>query len=95
MLPVKDHDGRLTGQQMVHYCAALVFASLMPVFHGAAGLVYAGGAVLLGLVFLGTTLYFRRACSTASARRVLRASLLYLPALLGLLLLDALLKVSV
>ncbi len=55
---------------------------------GSAGLLYLGGAVLLGLTFLATAVGFQRGRSLGQARRVLRASLLYLPGLLVLLLLD-------
>jgi protoheme IX farnesyltransferase len=55
---------------------------------GSAGVLYLGGAVLLGLGFLASGLRFRRRRSAEQARRVLRASLLYLPGLLALLLLD-------
>ena len=53
-----------------------------------AGPLYFGGALLLGLVFLGFGAVQAYAPSTASARRVLFASLLYLPALLALLAFD-------
>jgi protoheme IX farnesyltransferase len=88
MLPVLDQDGRMSGRQMVSYCLALLPASLAPALLGAAGLVYLTGAVFLGLGFLSCTVAFRRAPSMGQARRVLRASLIYLPALLLLLLLD-------
>ena len=88
MLPVVDPRGSMTGRQMVTYCMALIPVSLMPVVLGAAGPIYLAGAALLGLGFLGYTLGFIRSHSVAQARRVLRASLIYLPALLALLLAD-------
>jgi protoheme IX farnesyltransferase len=88
MLPVADRGGKLTGRQMFNYCLALIAASLMPVASGSAGWLYTAGALLLGLGFLACTVSFWRCGTTASARRVLRASLLYLPALLTLLLLS-------
>lgn len=88
MLPVVDGDGRRTSQNMVLYCLALLAVSLQPALCGEAGLLYLGGAVLLGLTFLAAALGFRRWRSHCQARRVLRASLLYLPGLLALLLLD-------
>jgi protoheme IX farnesyltransferase len=88
MLPVVDRRGTLTARHMVTWCLALIPASLGPVLLGKAGLLYLVGAVLLGLFFLGTALRFRRQHGVAQARRVLRASLLYLPGLLALLLLD-------
>ena len=88
MLPGTDSDGRRTSQNMILYCLALLVVSLQPVLYGDAGLLYLGGAVLLGLAFLAAALGFRRSRSYCQARRVLRASLLYLPGLLALLLLD-------
>jgi protoheme IX farnesyltransferase len=89
MLPVVDRRGGMTGRQMVSYCLVLIPVSLTPVLLHRAGLVYLAGAVLLGLFFLGGALAFWRGNTPARARRVLRASLIYLPALLALLLLDA------
>jgi protoheme IX farnesyltransferase len=89
MLPVLDPAGRRTARQMATYCLALLPASLMPVLLGAAGPVYFAGAAPMGLGFLATALAFGRNVSDRSARRVLRASLGYLPGLLGLLVLDA------
>ncbi len=88
MLPGTDSDGRRTSQNMILYCLALLAVSLQPVLYGDAGLLYLGGAVLLGLAFLATALSFRRGRSYSQARRVLRGSLVYLPGLLALLLLD-------
>jgi protoheme IX farnesyltransferase len=88
MLPVLDPHGVRTGQRMIAFCLALVPASLGPVLLGSAGLIYLGGAVLLGLYFLAGAVAFRRSRTQRQARRVLRISLFYLPALLLLLLLD-------
>lgn len=88
MLPVVDPQGGMTGRQMVVYCLVLIPVSLAPVALHRAGLVYLVGAVLLGVFFLSGAVAFWRCSSQAQARRVLRASLLYLPALLALLFLD-------
>ncbi len=88
MLPVVDPRGGITGRQMVLYCLALIPVSLMPVVFGAAGVIYLVGALVLGGIFLGSTIGFIRSHSVVQARRVLRASLVYLPALLALLLVD-------
>jgi protoheme IX farnesyltransferase len=90
MLPVLDRDGSRTGRQMLHYCLALIPVSLMPAVLGMAGPVYVVGAALLGIGFLASALGFMRAATPTQARRVLRASLVYLPALFLLLLLDGL-----
>jgi protoheme IX farnesyltransferase len=88
MLPVVDRAGTLTARHMVLYCLVLLPASLVPLLLGAAGPLYLGGAVLLGLGFLASALRFGRHRTAGQARRVLRASLVYLPGLLALLLLD-------
>jgi protoheme IX farnesyltransferase len=88
MLPVLDGRGRRTGQQMVLYCLSLLLVSVAPALAGDAGWLYFAGAVVLGSAFLAPALSFRRKPSLAHARRVLRASLWYLPGLLALLLLD-------
>lgn len=88
MLPVVDPQGQRTAHNMVLYCLVLLVVSLQPVLFGSAGVLYLSGAALLGLAFLATALGFQRWRSLCQARRVLRASLLYLPGLLALLLLD-------
>jgi heme o synthase len=90
MLPVMDPDGTSTSRKMVGFCAALVAASFLPVTISPAGLFYVLGAGVLGGIFLASTLQFTRDCSVVQARRVLRASLVYLPLLLALLLLQGL-----
>jgi len=90
MLPVVDEHGGLTGRHMVSYCLALIPVSLAPVLFLQAGPVYAAGAILLGVGFLRSAVSFWRRTSTAQARNVLHASLVYLPVLLALLLLEGL-----
>jgi heme o synthase len=89
MLPVVDPDGAMTARQMLLYCAALVLVSLVPVMQLNAGWVYGAGAAALGLLFLYTAAKFAGAPSRDRARRVLHVSLVYLPALFGLMLLEA------
>jgi protoheme IX farnesyltransferase len=88
MLPVLDGAGSVTSRQMLLYCLTLVPVSLMPVLYHQAGRLYAFGAVVLGLVFLRAVLGFCGEKSIPQARKVLHASLIYLPVLLALLLLD-------
>jgi heme o synthase len=88
MLPVIDPEGAATARQMVLYCLALVCASLGPILLGSGGLFYAGGALLLGLYFTARAAGFHAERSTRQARKVLRASLVYLPGLLLVLIAD-------
>ena len=89
MLPGVDPAGRETSRHMITWCLTLIPASLGPVFLGVAGPLYFAGAVALGLTFLIPAIAFGRARNQTSARRVLRASLVYLPGLFALLLVDA------
>jgi protoheme IX farnesyltransferase len=88
MLTVFDRDGTRTARQAVLYCAALLPVSLLPSALGLAGAVYFLGTLILGLAFLGFCLAFARWLSAASARRLLVASVLYLPALLAIMMID-------
>ena len=95
MLPVHDHDGSMTARQMLLYCLALVPTSLGPVLLHSAGPVYTFGALLLALYFLARAWQFGSERTVPAARRVMRASLLYLPGLLLVLLFDRLLTTLV
>lgn len=86
MLPVGDRKGDRTALQMLLYGLALVPVSLAPVQIGMAGHNYAVGAGLLAALFLWPIARFQRDRSVATARSVLRASLIYLPGALGMLL---------
>lgn len=85
LLPVVDADGRATERQIVTGCLALLAVSLLPTLIGLAGAVYFAGALALGLAFASLGAWQAVAPSASGARRVLFASLLYLPALLALL----------
>ena len=64
---------------------ALVFVSLLPTLTGAAGVLRTGGVLLAGLGFLTCGLQFVSRRSGSSARRLLLASILYLPVVFLLL----------
>ncbi len=86
MLSVGDAKARRTAHQMLLYGLALVPVSLTPAQLGMGGPAYAFGAALLGGYFLWPIARFQGDRSTPAARRVLRASLVYLPGVYGLLL---------
>jgi protoheme IX farnesyltransferase len=88
MLSVGDRKAERTAQQMLLYGLALVPVSLAPANLGLAGPAYAVGAAALGAYFLWPIARFQGDRSVPAARRVLRASLVYLPGILGLLLLS-------
>ncbi len=88
MLPVIDSDGRFTARQIVIYGMALIPVSLTPVFLGMSGATYAVGALLLGLWFLYSGVRVALERTIIRARRVLVTSVLYLPLIYGLMLID-------
>ena len=90
MLSVFDPEGGGTGRQAVLYAAALLPVSLMPTLLGVTGAIYFVGALVLGAMFiaLGAALALRR--TERRARRLFLSSVLYLPALLLLMVIDKL-----
>lgn len=87
MLPVVDPSGRRAGRQAMACAALLLPVSLLAVYAGAAGAGFAAWATCLGLGQFVCAWRFARRLDDGSARTLLRASLVYLPALLlGLLL---------
>ena len=88
MLPVVEPDGRVTGQQIISYTLLLIPVSLLPVVTGMAGSVYLVGAAMLGLGFLYFSARAALVRTSWQARRLLLASVLYLPALFVLMVLN-------
>jgi len=88
LLPVIEPDGGSTGRQIVSNCLALLAVGLLPTLIGLAGSVYFVGAFVLGVGFLGCGIGLAISRSETAARRLLLASLVYLPAQLGLMALD-------
>ncbi|MDE3066995.1 MAG: heme o synthase [Verrucomicrobiota bacterium] len=88
MLPVVDADGRRTGRQSVSHAWALCIVSLWPFLLKMAGMLYLIGAVLLSAGFLWCAVQFARQLTLARARQLFLASILYLPLLLVLAVLD-------
>ncbi len=88
MLPVVEPSGRITARQIVLFAIMLVPASLAPFFLGVAGIVYLIGATVLGLWFLYESIAMARSRTVEKARRLLMVSVLYLPLIFGLLVLD-------
>jgi protoheme IX farnesyltransferase len=92
MLTVLDPSGGRTARQMILYGAALIPISLLPSTLGLMGTVYFVGALILGLVYLAFGFGFQRDRSAVGARRLMLASILYLPAVLLVMLLDRVLS---
>ncbi len=88
MLTVVDPAGDSAGRQIISNCLALLPVSLLPTILGMAGRLYFVGALALSLFFLGCGIAVMRHRTNADVRRLLRASLVYLPMLLALMALD-------
>jgi len=81
-------SGQSTGRQIIFFCCALIPISVLPTMLGLTGMLYLLGAILLGFVYLGYGFAVALFRSNAHAYRLLWVSILYLPALLALMMLD-------
>ena len=88
MLPVVEPDGRVTAQQIVVYTLMLIPVSLLPTVLGMAGKTYFWGAIILGFLFLYSSVRAAFSMSRQDARRLLLASVVYLPLLFLLMVLN-------
>jgi heme o synthase len=91
MLTVVDPSGLRAGAQAVAGAIALIPVSLVPAMSPQAGspAIYCGWALALGMVQVAAAVAFLIHRDDRSARRLLRASLVYLIGWMGLLLLVA------
>lgn len=88
MLSVVDQAGYRLFVQVILYALLLLAISVIPAGIGMAGTIYLVGALSLGLYFFYYSIAFVRTHSRKSARELLKASIIYLPALFGFVLLD-------
>ena len=87
MLSVEDTDGRRTARMALLYAVALLPVSLLPTMLGVTGTLYFWGALALGLAYVGASA-FMLVDVNRRAWWVFLASIIYLPALLTLAVLD-------
>jgi heme o synthase len=88
MLPVVEPDGESTARQILLYSVLLIPISLLPNWLGMTGTLYTAGAIAMGLVFLYSGVRVSLDRTNARARKVLLASVLYLPVIYCLMILD-------
>ena len=88
MLPVVEPDCRSTARQIVLFGLVLIPVSLIPGILGMSGRIYSMGALLLGMWFLYSGVRVALERTLSRARGVLVTSVLYLPLIYGLMLLD-------
>lgn len=89
MVTVIDPAGNLASAQVLIYCLALLPVSLAPTLMGMTGTLYFYCALALGLVYLysGVRLCWQR--TTVQARKLLLTSVIYLPLLYGLMVVNS------
>ena len=90
MLPVVDTSGRRAAAQAIVAALVLIPVSLVPCLSRPGAELYFFWAVLFGLSQLACAVGFMLRLDDVSARRLLLASLVYLPAMMGLLVLGPL-----
>jgi protoheme IX farnesyltransferase len=88
LLPVVEPEGTSTGRQIVVHSLALLAVGLLPTTLHLAGVIYFVTAFVLGGAMVVCGIVLARSYSSHAARRLLFASLVYLPALLAVMALD-------
>ena len=89
MLPVMETDGRRTNRQIIWHSLLLIPVSIMPFHMDLLGPVYLCGAIILGILYLLSGMPLIKNYSIKNARLLLRASVIYLPALFIIMILDS------
>jgi protoheme IX farnesyltransferase len=88
MLPVVEPGGESTARQILLYSLLLIPISVLPQWMGMTGTVYTVGAIAMGLLFLYSGVQVSLERTKARARKVLLVSVLYLPVVYCLMVLD-------
>ena len=88
LLPVIHPDGKSTRWQIVSNCLALLIVALLPTLIGIAGILYFFAALSFSIIFLAFGINFSIAQTTVAAKRLLYASLIYLPLVFLVMALD-------
>jgi protoheme IX farnesyltransferase len=88
MLPLVDPTGERTGRQAVSHTLGLLPVTLSPFIFQMAGPFYCMGAFVLGLAFFWSAWKFRQELSVPRARQLFYLSIIYLPLLLAMMVMD-------
>jgi heme o synthase len=88
MLSVVDPTGGRIFRHIIAHSILLLVVATIPTLIGLTGWVYLAGSVLLGLMVLHVGIRLAHTGSLLDARKLLRASVYYLPLLLVLILID-------
>jgi heme o synthase len=88
MLPVVEPSNKSTARRIVWFSVAMIPVSLLPKYFDMVGYYYVAGAVAIGLYYFYASVRVSMDRTVPRARQVLLASVVYLPVLYGLLVLD-------
>ena len=88
MLPVVDSSGSSTLRQIFWHLLLMVPISIIPVIQGYLGNIYLAGVVIITCAFFVSALPFARDMSHKNALLLLKASVIYLPVLLFVIIID-------
>lgn len=88
MLPVVEPGGESTARQILIYSTLLIPVSLIPHWLEMTGNLYLAAALVLGVFFLWAGVKVAMERTNRRARGVLLASVVYLPLLLGMMVID-------
>jgi protoheme IX farnesyltransferase len=87
MISSDDRTGERSASQSVFFCILLLVIAGLPAFLGIANFVYLAIELLLGGLFIAVAMRFLRMRTPGAARSLFIASIVYLPLLLGALVL--------
>ena len=90
MLPVLEDEGKRTNRQIIWHSMLLIPVSLMPSYIGLLGPIYFYGALLLGTIYFLSGFPLIKNYSMDNARLLLKVSVIYLPVLFCLIIIDKL-----
>ena len=88
MLSLADQTGKRTAIQMLLNAILMIASSLAVFMIGQGGLFYLTGAILLGLVYIRVISLFFSESSIENARKVFLSSIIYLPVLITIIILE-------
>jgi len=88
MISSDDRTGERSASQSVFFCMLLFIVAGLPAFLGIATVFYLLAELILGAVFVAVAMRFLKTRARSDARRLFITSIIYLPLLLGALVLS-------